>query len=40
MGKMADNAVQTENIISGGRRVKVMVTDAVGTVGWVDLNRC
>ncbi|MCM4154382.1 hypothetical protein DHD05_22615, partial [Arenibacter sp. N53] len=33
--KLADNAVQTENILSGGND-KVLVTDAVGTVVWVD----
>ncbi|MBC8770633.1 hypothetical protein H4O18_21790, partial [Arenibacter sp. BSSL-BM3] len=33
--KLADNAVQTENILSGGND-KVLVTDAVGTVAWVD----
>ncbi|MCK0193060.1 hypothetical protein MWU84_24035, partial [Arenibacter sp. F20364] len=43
--KLADNAVQTENILNGtiltedissGGNDKVMVTDAVGTVAWVD----
>ncbi|WP_201797641.1 hypothetical protein, partial [Arenibacter sp. NBRC 103722] len=33
--KLADNAVQTENILSGGND-KVLVTDAVGTVEWID----
>ncbi|PXX26904.1 hypothetical protein, partial [Arenibacter sp. ARW7G5Y1] len=33
--KLADNAVQTENILSGGND-QVLVTDAVGTVVWVD----
>ncbi|MBU2907308.1 hypothetical protein KO529_21075, partial [Arenibacter algicola] len=33
--KLADDAVQTENILSGGTD-KVLVTDAVGTVAWVD----
>ncbi|MEZ4970099.1 MAG: hypothetical protein R2814_10690 [Flavobacteriaceae bacterium] len=33
--KLADNAVQTENILSGGNDM-VLVTDAVGTVVWVD----
>ncbi|MBU2906564.1 hypothetical protein KO529_17330, partial [Arenibacter algicola] len=33
--KLADDAVQTENILSGGND-KVLVTDAVGTVAWVD----
>ncbi|MDX1326067.1 MAG: hypothetical protein R3299_00085, partial [Arenibacter sp.] len=33
--KLADNAVQTENILSGGND-KVMVTDALGTVEWID----
>ncbi|MCK0137434.1 hypothetical protein, partial [Arenibacter sp. S6351L] len=33
--KLADDAVQTENILSGGND-KVLVTDAVGTVVWVD----
>ncbi|MCK0193084.1 hypothetical protein, partial [Arenibacter sp. F20364] len=43
--KLADNAVQTENILNGtiltedissGGNDKVLVTDAVGTVAWVD----
>ncbi|WP_202912028.1 hypothetical protein, partial [Arenibacter aquaticus] len=33
--KLADDAVQTENILSGGND-KVLVTDAVGTVEWID----
>ncbi|MCK0148373.1 hypothetical protein MWU78_22220, partial [Arenibacter sp. F26102] len=33
--ELADNAVQTENILSGGND-KVLVTDAIGTVVWVD----
>ncbi|WP_181422997.1 hypothetical protein, partial [Arenibacter sp. ARW7G5Y1] len=33
--KLADDAVQTENILSGGND-QVLVTDAVGTVVWVD----
>ncbi|NKI27750.1 hypothetical protein HCG49_14365 [Arenibacter sp. 6A1] len=33
--KLADNAVQTENILSGGND-KVLVTDALGTVEWID----
>ncbi|MCK0193102.1 hypothetical protein, partial [Arenibacter sp. F20364] len=43
--KLADNAVQTENILNGtiltedissGGNDKVLVTDAVGTVEWID----
>ncbi|MEQ8217480.1 MAG: hypothetical protein RH981_04540, partial [Arenibacter sp.] len=33
--KLADDAVQTEYILSGGND-KVLVTDAVGTVEWID----
>ncbi|MBD3660799.1 MAG: hypothetical protein HUJ11_01150, partial [Arenibacter algicola] len=33
--KLADNAVQTENILSGGTD-QVLVTDAIGTVAWVN----
>ncbi|SHJ97465.1 hypothetical protein SAMN04487911_1851, partial [Arenibacter nanhaiticus] len=33
--ELADNAVQTENILSGGTD-KVLVTDALGTVEWID----
>ncbi|MEQ8420103.1 MAG: hypothetical protein RIB64_08880, partial [Arenibacter algicola] len=33
--KLADNAVQIENILSGGTD-QVLVTDAVGTVAWVN----
>jgi hypothetical protein len=33
--EIADNAIQTENILSGGND-KVLVTDGTGTVNWLD----